>query len=235
MLSTRDGQRPADTSAEGEETKAKGIVIVGTDGAGREAHQYVIDALGDDPAYYVKGFLDDSPTELEPFGIEEPLLGSTHDYRADPDDRVVIACGNPANRRKMAERLEANGAEFMSVVHPLAYVAPTATIGVGCILAPYTTVGARVRMGDHCVLWFYASIGHDASVGDCCRFSPFAVTNGGSVLEDEVFLGAHAVVNPDQVVGAGSRVAAGSVVYRRVPAGSIVSGNPAKARKQWRW
>jgi len=239
-LGTQNAERATDAAADHAGARhagaaAKGIVIVGTDGAGREAHQYVLDTLGGDPGYYVKGFLDDSPTELEPFGIEEPLLGNTFDYQPDADDRIVIACGNPQNRKQMASRLASRGATFLTVIHPRAYVAPTARIGAGCILAPYSTVGARATLGDHCVLWFYASVGHDATVGDCCRFSPFAVTNGGSVLEEGVFLGAHAVVNPDQVVGAGSRVAAGSVVYRRVPAGSFVTGNPAKARSQWRW
>src|ERR1017187_6741649 len=32
-------------------------------------------------------------------------------------------------------------------VHPMAYIAPTATLGAGCSIGPFAVVGARVRVG----------------------------------------------------------------------------------------
>jgi len=222
-------------AAEGGSQERHGIVIVGAGGFGGEVLQYVLDAFGADPCYGVKGFLDDHPPDLSLRGLSVPVIGTVEGYVVDPTDRIVIAIGDPAVRLRIADGLAARGAAFLTLVHPLASVAPTATIGPGCILAPYATVGAHAAIGEHTVLTFYASVAHDARVGRGCTFSPHAVTNGGSCVGDGVFLGAHAAVNPLKSVGAGSRLTAGSVVYRNIPPGSLASGNPAKVRKLWSW
>lgn len=47
------------------------------------------------------------------------------------------------------------------------------------------------------------------------------------VLEDEVWVGPHAVIIGGVTIGRGSRVAAGAFVTESVPPHSVVSGNPA--------
>jgi sugar O-acyltransferase (sialic acid O-acetyltransferase NeuD family) len=209
------------------------VVIVGAGGFGREVLQYVRDTFATQPSVRFAGFLDDRPPDLGAFDLAGSILGDTHRVAPAPHERYVIAVGHPPLRTALAARLAARGARFLTVVHPLAFVASSAKIGEGCILAPFASVGAHAVVGDHTVLTFYASVGHDARVGRCCALSPHAVANGGSVLGDEVFLGAHAVVNPLQRVGDGAKVAAGAVVYRPVPAGTLAAGNPAKARPSW--
>ena len=209
------------------------VVIVGAGGFGREVLQYVRDAFAADPTVRVKGFLDDRPVDLSAFGLDLEVIGDTQTYAPATDDHFVIAVGHPPLRTALAERLAVRGARFLTVVHPLAFVAASAEVGVGCILAPFATVGAHASIGEHTVLTFYASVGHDARVGRSCALSPHAVTNGGSVIGDEVFLGAHAVVNPLQKVGDRAKVAAGAVVYRAVPPGTLAAGNPAKSRPSW--
>lgn len=211
----------------------KDIVIVGAGGFGREVLQYVLETYGSDPSYRIKGFLDDRPPDLAAFGLPYPVLGGTNDYRPQAHDRLIIALGEPKLRAMMADRFGALGAQFLTIVHPQAYVSGTATVGSGCIVAPFATIGAHASLGEHSVLTFYASIGHDAKVGRCCALSPHSVTNGGSRIGDLAFLGAHAVVNPMQRVGDGSKVAAGAVVYRPVPPGTLAAGNPAKPRPLW--
>lgn len=211
------------------------IVIIGAGGFGREVLSYVHDTFDGDPDYGVKGFLDDAARDVSAFGLQVPVLGTTEDYAVEPDDRFVIAIGDVALRSRLADRFAAAGARFISVVHPLAHVSAAAEVGEGCIVAPFATVGAHASVGAHSVLTFYASVGHDARVGRCTVFSPHAVTNGMTTIGDHVFLGAHAVVNPLQSVGEGSKVAAGSVVYRPVPPHSFAVGNPAKVRRLWSW
>lgn len=210
-----------------------GLVIVGAGGFGREVLQYAYDVCLVDRSLYVKGFLDDTVTDLTAFGLDVAVLGDTRSYQPAASDRLVIAVGEPSLRAALARRFEERGAAFASIVHPLAYVSAAARVGVGCVVAPFATVGAAARLGDHSVLTFYASVGHDARVGRCCAISPHAVANGGTEIGDEVFVGSHAVVNPLKVVGDRSKVAAGSVVYRSVPPDSIASGTPAKAHPLW--
>ena len=53
------------------------------------------------------------------------------------------------------------------------------------------------------------------------------------VIEDEVWIGANAVVTAGVTVGKHSIVAAGCVVVKEVPPYTIVGGNPAKPLKHY--
>lgn len=67
-------------------------------------------------------------------------------------------------------------------------------------------------------------LAHDASSKRPLGFSRV----GRVVIEDNVFIGARALIMPGVTVGKDSIVAAGSVVVKSVPPGSVVGGNPAK-------
>lgn len=51
---------------------------------------------------------------------------------------------------------------------------------------------------------------------------------GSVVIEDNVFIGARALIMPGVTIGKNSIIASGSVVTKSVPEESIVAGNPAK-------
>jgi acetyltransferase-like isoleucine patch superfamily enzyme len=70
---------------------------------------------------------------------------------------------------------------------------------------------------------------HDASLTMLSRVHGGVLRKFGSItLEDNVFIGMNSTLMPGVRVGTGSVIAAGSVVTRNVPPGSIVGGNPAK-------
>jgi len=200
------------------------VIVVGASGFGRELLQYVQDAHRNTAGIRIKGFLDDDPAKAG-----GGVVGDTSTYPIAEDDRFVISLGDAGLRRALAERLSRRGARFVSIVHPTAYVAPSARIGDGCIVAPFAHVGAYAQVGDHVLLNVHSSAGHDSRIGPYCVCSPYSVVNGGSELGAGVFLGTHATITPEIRVGAGSRVAAGAAVYRDVPGGSLAAGNPARA------
>ena len=206
---------------------ANQVVIIGAGGFSRELLQDVLD----EGRLTVRGFLDDrDPADLElPEGYA--LLGSIADYVPAPGEAFVLAVGEPNTRAQIADRFFAAGGRFETVVHPRSYVASSATIGAGSIIAPFASVGASAKVGELVQVHFYASVAHDVVVGRCTALSPYSVVNGGGRLGERVFLGTRATVNPLKAVGDGSKVTAGSVVYQDVPSGSIAMGNPAKARR----
>jgi sugar O-acyltransferase (sialic acid O-acetyltransferase NeuD family) len=209
---------------------SSGVVIIGAGGFSRELMQYVLD----EGRLTVRGFLDDrDPMELKlPAGTAH--LGAITSYQPTPGEAFVLAVGEPNARARIAERFLKAGARFETVVHPRAYVASSATVGAGSVIAPFASVGASAVVGELVQVHFYASVAHDALVGRCAALSPYSVVNGGGRLGERVFLGTRATVNPTKSVGDGSKVTAGSVVYQDVPSDAIAMGNPAKSRRLMR-
>ena len=79
-------------------------------------------------------------------------------------------------------------------VHPLAYVAPSATVGENCSIGPFAVVGEHVRLGrnavlhPHVVLYEGAEIGDDflahshATVREFCRIGNRVILQNGVVV-----------------------------------------------------
>jgi len=67
-------------------------------------------------------------------------------------------------------------------------------------------------------------LAHDASTKKDLNYTKIAKIK----IEDDVFIGARALIMPGVTVGENAIVAAGSVVVKSVPEGAIVGGNPAK-------
>jgi serine O-acetyltransferase len=94
------------------------------------------------------------------------------------------------------------------------------THGWGLVVAP----GARI--GRNVTLFHGVTIGrHDRSAAAGAR-SP-----GFPTIEDDVWIGPHAIVVGDVVIGKGSRIAGGAFVTESIPAYSLVVGNPGKIVK----
>ncbi|MFA7431216.1 MAG: NeuD/PglB/VioB family sugar acetyltransferase [Rhodospirillaceae bacterium] len=205
------------------------ILIAGAGGFGREVLTYALDAIAAGRLdATVAGFLDDTDPDLSPFGLDIGVVGCIDAYAPADGEAVVVAIGNPAARAAVAAGLEQRGARFVSVIHPLAWVAPTAQVGAGCIVAPFATVGPWAKIGRHVVINTHAGVGHDVVLGDAVEMAPHAVCNGWTSLGPQVFVGSGAVLTARLEIGAGAKVAAGAVVYSRVPEGVTAMGNPAR-------
>jgi sugar O-acyltransferase (sialic acid O-acetyltransferase NeuD family) len=204
------------------------LLVIGAGGFGREVLQYVRDAPSGDlePC----GFIDDRPDALSGFALGITILGSIDTYAPAADERAVVAVGDPVVRRWLALRATARGYAFASVIHPRAYVAPSARLDAGVIVAPFAFVAPHSWVGSHVVLNTHASVGHDSAVEPYAVLSPYAVVNGNCKIGEGVFMGTSAAVQPGKVVGRYSKLSAGALVAQHVSPCSLMVGNPATGR-----
>ena len=147
----------------------------------------------------------------------------------------VIAIGDPSIRYRFMKEIDAWKGRLGSVIHPAAYVAPTANVEEGAIICPLAFVGPFAKIGRNCAINVHANVGHDVVLGDCAVMSPGSKVGGHSVICEGGFLGAGAVITPDGYLGAFSKLSAGSVLtQRQEEEGFLLHGNPATGRKMFR-
>jgi acetyltransferase-like isoleucine patch superfamily enzyme len=146
--------------------------------------------------------------------------------------------------------------KFSARVSPRSEVELTANLrlGRGCVIGSYTKiktaggrldVGEDVAIGNHCFISAHeggVSIGADTMIGPgACivgnnyrydrlyvPISRQATTSKGIVIGEGVWIAAGAVVLDGSEIGDGVIVTPNSVVGGRVPANTIVQGNPAE-------
>ena len=100
-------------------------------------------------------------------------------------------------------------------IEPGAVIGEGTMIDMGVVMGGRATVGRRCHIGAGTVL---------AGVVEPASAQPV-------IIDDDVFIGANAVVIEGIHVGEGAVVAAGSVVIEDVPAGAVVAGVPARIIK----
>lgn len=90
-------------------------------------------------------------------------------------DCAVVAIGNAALRMSLLERLAAAGYRLPSLVHPRAYLSPSASVGAGSVVEPLAGIHAGVTVGRGCLVSMGALVNHNATVEDACHIDVGAV------------------------------------------------------------
>lgn len=205
------------------------IIILGAGGTGREVMEICEDIFGENPNYRIKGFLSDVLDVLENFDVPYPMLGTIKDYKVQPEDKFILAIGDVAGRRKVAESILERGGKFLTLIHPSAQVYRSAKIGEGVLIMPHAFVGANADVGNFCFINCHAGCGHDVKLGKFSEMAPYSAVAGGSKVGEECFFALHAVVAPKTVLGNRVVVSQGSTIQKNQPDDKLIIGVPGKS------
>ena len=130
--------------------------------------------------------------------------------------------------------------DIQARIEPGAIIRDQVEIGNNAVIMMGAIINIGAVIGDNTMIDMGAVLGGRATVGTNCHIGAGAVLAGvvepasatPVIVEDDVLIGANAVVIEGVHIGKGSVVAAGAVVIEDVPENVVVAGTPARVIKQ---
>ncbi|MGM9923289.1 MAG: 2,3,4,5-tetrahydropyridine-2,6-dicarboxylate N-acetyltransferase [Bacillus sp. (in: firmicutes)] len=125
-------------------------------------------------------------------------------------------------------------------IEPGAIIRDQVEIGDNAVIMMGASINIGAVIGEGTMIDMNVVLGGRATVGNNCHIGAGAVLAGvieppsaqPVIIEDDVLIGANAVVLEGVKVGKGSVVAAGAIVTEDIPAYSVAVGAPARVIKQ---
>ncbi|MGQ9574466.1 MAG: acetyltransferase [Thermoguttaceae bacterium] len=200
-------------------SSAKNVYVIGAGGHGK-----VVVRLLEDLGHRVAAVFDDDPSRWGELLGGVSVIGPVARLAEHPSLPAVIAVGDNAARRRIAQRWPL---EWITAVHPRAFVDRTARLGPGTVVLAGAVIQPDARIGQHVIVNTAASIDHDCLIGDYAHVAPGVHLAGGVTIEEGVLMGIGSVAIPGVTIGSGTTVGAGAAVVGNLPQRVVAVGVPA--------
>jgi len=206
--------------------------------------QYIKDVKKTTPVkLYIKGNLSEQDlTGYEYYGICTSCIVFTEIDKANEllknhKDKITSYRLEYDRRNSAIPLLDTTN--LQARIEPGSFIREGAIINKGCVVMMGAVVNIGALIGQDTMLDMGCVIGARVIVGQRCHIGAGAVLAGvleppsktPVIIEDDVLIGANAVVIEGVRIGAGAVVAAGAIVTSNVSANEVVAGNPARVIK----
>lgn len=166
------------------------------------------------------------------WGIEtEVVVEQLKEFTPRDGERYILGFSGLGQLPMKAYLNDQWGLELETLVHPRAWVSPTATLGEACVINAGCVIGSEVRVGPFTWVGRGSTIGHDGTVGDAVFFGPGAHVASGVQIGRGANIGIGSTILEFVSVGEGCVVAGGAVVRNEVEPFHLVAGVPAVVKK----
>ena len=177
----------------------KNLLILGAGQYGVMAKE-IAEAMG---AFDRIAFLDDSFAKDPAAAAEHSVVGTTRDIEkfAAEFRYGFVAIGNPELRSKLTEQLRYNCITPAILVHPAAYVSPSAQLQKGCCIEPNATVQAGAVVATASFVSSGAVVRHNAFIGEFCHVDCNAVVESLAIVPAGTKIPCNSVYCQEQGLG----------------------------------
>jgi len=201
-------------------TEDRAIVVIGSGGHAK----VVVDTI-QAAGMHVPVVYDDDAARWNQTLSGVPIVGPVDQIQDSEYSLAVVAVGDAQTRKRLVDRLDV---DWATIVHPDAYVAPSAKLGRGTVVFAGAVVQPDAQIGEHAIINTGANVDHDCRLGDFVQVAPGAHLSGCVTVDEGTFLGTGASVIEQIEIGKWSTIGAGAVIIRDVPDSVIAVGCPAK-------
>lgn len=145
-------------------------------------------------------------------------------------DAFIVGIGGDRGwiRSSISLRFLQLGLRPVDAISPAAYVAASASVGLGLQAMPHAVVSELASVGDWCILNTNSTVDHECVIGNGVHVMGGASVAGGVRIGNFSTIGTNATVLPDLTIGQNVYVGAGALVTRSVPDNVVVVGIPAQ-------
>ncbi len=141
---------------------------------------------------------------------------------------AVVALGNNKLRISWLEKLLKKKYILPTLIHPTAWVSPSAVINSGTVIFAKVVVQANAKIGFGTILNTGSVIEHDVVLESGVHICPSASLAGGVLVGKRSMVGLGSSVIQNIIIGSDVNLGAGSTVIKNLPNKITAIGSPAK-------
>lgn len=201
--------------------------IYGSGGSGREVKD-IADMIG---TWEEIIFIDDTVESGVFKGVKRMPFDCFCKTFDKKNSEVIVALGEPEYKKKLYKKVKDRDYSFANVIHPTAWISPSAKLGRGIIIKAGVIISCDAVVEDNVRIEPFAIIGHDCIVRESTQISPNVTMGGCSEIGAESYIGINVPIKENLKIGSNVVIGMGSVVLRDIPDNVIAMGNPARAMK----
>jgi sugar O-acyltransferase (sialic acid O-acetyltransferase NeuD family) len=171
-----------------------------------------------------------TPQKMQKF--EMMPLGSA----PDPTEKVFFATAGPKNKLDIYTHYFENHSipheQYLKVVHPSAYIAPSSLIENGVLIEPGAVISSQSKIEFGVFIKRGSLIGHHNTIGVYSDINPGVVISGAVTIGAFCSIGSGSVIKNGIRIGDNTIIGVGSVVTKDIPSNCIAFGNPCKVVRE---
>ena len=202
------------------------VVIYGAS----EGGECVIDLLRAKGGYEIVAFLEDNPSLVGGTRKGIPIRSgdSLGILEKEGIGAVTTHIASPKFRLALLQRTKKAGMVMLNAIHPAAFIADTARMGVGNLIKAGAVVDSEVVIGDCCIIDNGVIIPHHNRIGNGCHLAPGVSMGGDCQIGDGTIIGIGATISARISIGNNVIIGVGAVIARDIPDNVIIEGMPAR-------